>query len=325
MAFDSLHTQVVLFGGQSFNFPFNLGDTWLFNGSTWRQVFPSNSPSGRFGAIMAFDEKSQRVILFGGQGGPNNTPLNDTWAWNGNTWTQLPASQAPHARILAPMAYFPPGGYSLVFGGYFGGTVLGDTPAFLSSSNQWLQLNSAGMSFLFDAAAAYYPISNKIVLFGGRSNNQFLGTNQTATWFFQWTNLGLLNPSPAPRSGARLAYNLNQGRLVLFGGLSGDNTFDLGDTWTWGKQVACLPDDGSTVSVGSTVRCFFTEDNGVHFGYWTADGFSPDSSTTLNKTFHTNGPGPASITANWFDSTGTAQSETFHFTIKHPHTEGDDN
>src|SRR6266478_5462766 len=105
MAFDSLHTEVVLFGGQSFNFPFNLADTWIFNGTTWRQVLPSRSPSGRFGASMAFDEKTQRVILFGGQGGPNNTTLNDTWAWNGNTWTQLPAGQAPTARIAAPMAY----------------------------------------------------------------------------------------------------------------------------------------------------------------------------------------------------------------------------
>ena len=60
------------------------------------------------------------------------------------------------------------------------------------------------------------------------------------------------------------------------------------------------------------------------FGYWTTDGFSPESTTTLNKTFHTKGPGSASITANWFDSTG-AHNQTFHFTIEHRHKDRDDN
>ena len=114
-----------------------------------------------------------------------------------------------------------------------------------------------------------------------------------------------------------MAYNANTGRVVLFGGLNPSNQ-DLDDTWTWGKQVACLPGDGSIVHVGSTVRCFFKEDTGVHFGYWTTAGFSPNSTITLNKTFHTNGPGAASIIATWFDKAGM-QSETFHFTIVHPH------
>ena len=162
---------------------------------------------------------------------------------------------------------------------------------------------------------AYYPISNKILLFGGRDSNQ-LGTNLTATWF-PWTTLSSLNPLPAPRSGARLAYHQNTGRLVLFGGLS-DNNFDLGDTWTWGKQVACLPGDDSALHVGTTVRCSFQEETDVHFGYWSAEGFSPNSTTTVNKTFHTNGPGPASITAVWFDGAGE-HTKTFHFTIEQPH------
>ena len=86
----------------------------------------------------------------------------------------------------------------------------------------------------------------------------------------------------------------------------------------------CVPGDGSIVRVGSTVRCFFfAEGTGVQFSDWRADGFAPESSVRLNKTFHTERPGPASITATWFDSNG-GHSETFRFTIKHGHKEGDD-
>jgi hypothetical protein len=117
-----------------------------------------------------------------------------------------------------------------------------------------------------------------------------------------------------------MAYHPNSGRLVLFGGKNSNfkPIQESNETWTWGRQVACLPGDGSTVRVGSTVRCFFEADTDGQFGYWTTDGFSPESTTILNKTFHTNGPGPASITAVWFDS-GVEQSETFNFTVEHPH------
>src|SRR2546427_7456452 len=82
MAFDADHNQVVLFGGQSYNPPYNLNDTWVFNGSQWTKMNASTSPSGRFGASMAYDEANHRVTLFGGQG-PNNTYLGDTWVWSG--------------------------------------------------------------------------------------------------------------------------------------------------------------------------------------------------------------------------------------------------
>jgi hypothetical protein len=81
----------------------------------------------------------------------------------------------------------------------------------------------------------------------------------------------------------------------------------------------CLPGDGSTVSVGSTVRCFFfAESTEMQFSNWSADGFSPKSSTILDQTFQTNGPGSASITVTWFDGVGEC-TKTFHFTIEHPH------
>lgn len=58
LAYDPIHRQVVLFN--------QLGQTWLFSGSSWSEAHPSLSPSGRIGAAMAWDPKLNTMLLFGG-------------------------------------------------------------------------------------------------------------------------------------------------------------------------------------------------------------------------------------------------------------------
>src|SRR5580693_8076512 len=68
MAYDPVHHQTVLFGGQdSGNNP--LAETWVYNGSTWTNVTPAvgvPKPSARVLASMAFDVAHSRMVLFGG-------------------------------------------------------------------------------------------------------------------------------------------------------------------------------------------------------------------------------------------------------------------
>jgi hypothetical protein len=64
-----------------------LGDTWVWDGSGWSERIPSNSPSARFGAAMAWDAAHQRVVLFGGRDA-QNILHDDTWEWDGTTWSQ---------------------------------------------------------------------------------------------------------------------------------------------------------------------------------------------------------------------------------------------
>jgi hypothetical protein len=214
------------------------------------------------------------------------------------------------------MAFYPTGGtfntgYDLLFGGFGVSGDLRDTNFFgnLGWNNANLIGNPPSRS---DASMAAYPVSSTIILFGGSFDLL------TYSYNGMWNSFSTLIHPPAS-IGARMAYHPNSGRLVFFGGRSNNKPIhDSNETWTWGKQVACLPGDGSTVLAGSTVRCFFAAEPDVQFGYWTTDGFSPESTTILNKTFHTNGPGSASITAVWFDN-GVEHSETFNFTIEHPH------
>jgi len=323
MAFDQVHNQVVMFGGR--NPPAVLSDTWVFNGNFWIKMNPSTIPLPRFGASMTYDGRQQRIVLFGGRES-DNTYLGDSWAWNGSTWVDLATLHRP-ASFAANLVYYPPGGYDVLFGGIGPLGLITDTfylgPFSILNSGlpDWLDANEIDPNFgnppsRLNASMAYYPVAAKILLFGGGFLDQNV-YSYNGVW-----NVEHPIDRPPSLSGARMAYHPNTGRLVYFGGIN-TSFQDFNQTWTWGKQVACLPGDGSTVRVGSTVRCFFKEDPDVHFGYWTTDGFSPNSTTTLNKTFHTNGPGPASITATWFDSTGM-HNETFHFTTEHGHQDRDD-
>jgi hypothetical protein len=87
MAFDSLASQVVMFGGKDSNnaFPNSL---WAFNGSAWieRAASPSNRPAGRTRFSFAFDSIRNRMVLFGGA---NTAYLNDLWEFDGTNWLNI--------------------------------------------------------------------------------------------------------------------------------------------------------------------------------------------------------------------------------------------
>ena len=87
MAYDQTNNVWVLFGGM--NEYYRLPETWTFNGTTWTQAAPATSPSGLTWAQMCWDTQSGRILLFGGYSATDNYAHNETWSWNGTTWTQL--------------------------------------------------------------------------------------------------------------------------------------------------------------------------------------------------------------------------------------------
>jgi hypothetical protein len=68
MAWDAARQRAVLFGGlDDSNFGGNpLAETWEWDGATWAQRTPTNSPSARRSPGMAWEASRQRVVLFGG-------------------------------------------------------------------------------------------------------------------------------------------------------------------------------------------------------------------------------------------------------------------
>src|SRR5437773_313852 len=88
LAYDVARERVVLFGGYDGSEP-PLADTWEWDGSTWKQRNPAQSPPGRIDHALAYDEARKRVVLFGGNGSVSVADtLGDTWEWDGIRWTQ---------------------------------------------------------------------------------------------------------------------------------------------------------------------------------------------------------------------------------------------
>ena len=63
--------------------------------------------------------------MFGGFDGTGY--LNDTWTFDGVTWTQVAVSHSPPVRAAAQMAYDSITRKVVLFGGYNGTNYLGDT------------------------------------------------------------------------------------------------------------------------------------------------------------------------------------------------------
>ncbi len=68
MAYDEARHRVVLFGGHGNPFASTglYGDTWEWDGTSWTQLFPANSPPPLGGHVMAYCPARSRVVLFGG-------------------------------------------------------------------------------------------------------------------------------------------------------------------------------------------------------------------------------------------------------------------
>src|SRR6266496_2944326 len=78
---------------------FNSGST----GADGALVFYAPPPS-RHGHAMVYDAVRQRVVLFGGLSSSGNSS-NDTWEYDGTTWTQRTPGTSPSARQNHAMVY----------------------------------------------------------------------------------------------------------------------------------------------------------------------------------------------------------------------------
>jgi hypothetical protein len=106
MVYDQARKSILLFGGTPGGGFWE--DTWLWNGASWLEQHPLHHPAGRANFGMAYDEDSQKVILFGGQTDLEVDPT-ETWAWDGQDWSLLPARQAPPEELAygAQLVYLP--------------------------------------------------------------------------------------------------------------------------------------------------------------------------------------------------------------------------
>jgi N-acetylneuraminic acid mutarotase len=187
-------------------------------------------PSARYQSAIAFDSNRNRTVLFGG--GTLQSPLGDTWEWDGSFWTQV-SDSGPAARGASAMVFDSNREVCVLFGGKSDVT-LGDTWQWDGSN--WTEIANAGPSTRTGHAMAFDSIRNRVVLFGGQAaeNARF-----NDTWEFDgaaWAQVA--DTGPEPRSFHGMGFESANSRCIMFGGLNAAvATVMLGDTWAWDSQA----------------------------------------------------------------------------------------
>ncbi len=229
MAFDSSTGQLIMFGGGCAceGTPQDDDTTWSWNGSAWTPLYPSVSPSVRSGASMAYDPSSGQLLLFGGASSQSGL-MDDTWTWNGSTWTELFPNISPSERGEASMAYDATLGELVLFGGNGTGRQNGlDNDTWTWNGSNWAELSPAeSPPVRADAAMAFDPTNDQLVLFGGTGVSGSLDDTWVldgSTWTQQCESC---TGQYGPEAGALIADDPTTGQFLLAGGGS---LF----TWTW--------------------------------------------------------------------------------------------
>jgi hypothetical protein len=235
MAFDEGRGRVVLFGGM-FNATTNgyLGDTWEHANGAWQQRSSSAFPPVRFGHAMAYDRTRSRVVMFGGRTRTGTVFLNDTWEWDGTSWTPLLPAVSPSRRMGHALVLDPGTGKPLLFGGMpLGGPVAGDTWRFDGAT--WTQLAPLhSPSPRMDAAVAPDFARGRIVLYGGYDGTDLIDT-------MEWDGSDWLTVATTTQPGVpvlpAMASSPTGAHVVLFGGEDSGGAAHA-ETWTFGHHAA---------------------------------------------------------------------------------------
>ncbi len=191
----------------------------------WFKARPKTSPSGRRNPCMVFDPARGKAVLFGGWGCGSTSLPNDTWEFDGKTWSQIKVSTAPPGREEAAMVFDSWRKKIVLFGGRGSSKYLGDT--WVWDGKTWIQMHPAqSPPPRFGHAMAFDPVRGKIVLFGGNNYKE-------DTWEWDGKDWSQMKPTkrPSPRYRHAMAFDPIGKRVILFGGQGSKNP--LGDTWEW--------------------------------------------------------------------------------------------
>ncbi|MGH9348095.1 MAG: hypothetical protein ACRD26_12615 [Vicinamibacterales bacterium] len=169
MTYDRKRQVVVLFGGYNDvgGTITRLGDTWEWDGAVWRQR-ASTGPAPRSGVALAYDEQLQRVVLFGGSGGPRA----DTWIWDGARWEPVKTPDT-EGRFNSLAAYDSTRQHLVRTTGWNGRERVRET--WLFDHVRWRVVSTEGPRARNHSAAAFDRRRGRLVLHGGHDGDNVFG------------------------------------------------------------------------------------------------------------------------------------------------------
>jgi len=239
MAYDVSRDRTVMFGGWD-TLGNHLNDTWEWNGTDWVNVTPAVSPAARVNPVMVYDLTRGVCVLFGGYDWNTGVSYDDTWEWNGTTWTQITTPTIPTARDSHAMAFDLSRNRTVMFGGWdVNGTPLGDTWEY--NGTDWSMITTATSPLpRYYTSMVYDVATNRVVLHSGYDGAVTFGD----TFEYDGVNwVQIAGPQPTvARDSMAMAYDVTNSQTVLFGGWD-VNGVAIGETWGYGAAA------GATYSV----------------------------------------------------------------------------
>ncbi len=244
MTYDTRSDRAIVFGGSDGYSPLN--DTWAYDSqaNAWTRMSPAASPPARAYAVLAYDSKADRTILFGGWSSSGG--YSDTWAYDfdSNAWEELAPAVAPSPRYYHAMVYDVQSDRIILFGGTDVSGHLADTWAYDYGANEWTEMAPATSPPARDShSMAYDALSRQVVMFGGWGPS-IPGNFADDSWAYDygtntWTELAP-GTSPPARNSAAMAYDTESDRVVLFGGQVSANVL-ADDTWIYAALTPSSP------------------------------------------------------------------------------------
>jgi hypothetical protein len=194
----------------------------------WLKINPVNAPPARAAMAMTYDPLSKKVVSFGGFDS-SGSYYNDTWLFDGATWTQAATGSAPPVRAAAAITVDRVSGKLIMFGGFNGSQYLGDTWIWDGTTETWAEATPTHVPTAVTLPMMFVdPINGHAEMFGGFDGNFF----QDITW--QWTGSDWLELHPKTvawaRGAAVVANDYANKTVVMFGGIADLNP---NNTWTW--------------------------------------------------------------------------------------------
>ncbi|MBI4867358.1 MAG: hypothetical protein HY816_10440 [Candidatus Wallbacteria bacterium] len=271
MAWDSVRQRLVLFGGAD-NLAASLNDTWERSGTTWTNVQAdtatpgANQPTQRNSHGLAYDSGRQLTILFGG--GAFGI-LNDTWEWNGTSWTKTladtatPGTNQPAQRVFTALEFDAARQQVLLFAGQ-GASVFNDTWVYAIGAGNGASALTATLNFGSDQSSYSAPasVSNTTTLASGASatlaftvgvgSNPVAGS-RTITATVSANDAVTSNPAPVTNT-ASTSWTVRIPPALTFSALTAPSVVTRGQTFS--ASMIVTNTGGTTADITSTALTF---------------------------------------------------------------------
>lgn len=207
--------------------------TFEFDGETWKKFDTlTTKPGARRWSSMVYDPTLRKTVLFGGY--IDVIYFKETWTWDGTTWTRVAKDASPSARSQMAMFYDPTVKKTLLFGGIGRKSsedrIVRYNDMYQFDGSKWTEIKSLTNppSPRYGMQVRYDPISQKVVMFGGKNDLEQYVNEQWEWNGTQWTKVTPEN-APAARMNGQLVFDPSLQKLTLFGGYAG---LYFSEVWT---------------------------------------------------------------------------------------------